>query len=77
MFYHLDSFTNFKNYLSEQGSKGEKLGLNEEVLAKAATKVADYLTESEKPRNREEKVLKELGKVAADGQEKEAISFNF
>jgi len=70
----LESFTSFKNYLNEQVSKGEKLGLNEEMLAMAAVKVADYLAQSEEPRNSEEKVLKELWKAAEDGQEKEAIA---
>lgn len=70
----LESFTNFKNYLSEQVSKGEKLGLSEDMLAKATVKVADYLAKSEEPRNSEEKVLKELWKAAEDGQEKDAIA---
>ncbi|MFC7687082.1 DUF3243 domain-containing protein [Ureibacillus sp. GCM10028918] len=69
----LESFTQFKNYLSEQVSKGEKLGLSEETLAKAAEKVADHLAKSEEPRNSEEKVLQELWK-AAEGEEKHAIA---
>ncbi|MFC5465931.1 DUF3243 family protein [Lederbergia graminis] len=70
----LESFTNFKNYLNKQVSKGEKLGLSDDMLAKATVVVADYLAKSEEPRNREEKVLKELWKSAKDGEEKDAIA---
>lgn len=56
----LSSFETFKSYLSDQVSKGEKLGLNEEQLAKTAEKVANYLAKHEEPRNREEKLLQEL-----------------
>lgn len=69
----LESFSNFKDYLNEQVSKGEKLGLSEEMLAKATEKVADYLAKSEDPRNREEKVLQELWK-SAEGDEKHSIA---
>ncbi len=69
----LESFNNFKNYLNDQVSKGERLGLGEEALAKAAEKVADYLAKFEEPRNSEEKVLKELW-TAAEGDEKHAIA---
>lgn len=69
----LESFNNFKNYLNDQVSKGERLGLGEEALAKAAEKVADYLAKFEEPRNSEEKVLQELW-TSAEGDEKHAIA---
>lgn len=50
----LSSFEGFKSYLGDKVSKGEKLGMNEEQLAKTAQKVADYLAKHEEPRNREE-----------------------
>lgn len=56
----LSSFEAFKQYLGDKVEKGEKLGLNEEQLAQAAQKVADYLAQHEAPRNREEKLLQEL-----------------
>ncbi|MFD0051383.1 DUF3243 domain-containing protein [Actinomycetes bacterium NPDC127524] len=59
----LSSFQEFKDYLGDKVSKGEKLGLNEEQLAKTAEKVASYLAKHEEPRNREEKLLQELWKV--------------
>lgn len=69
----LQDFENFKGYLSDKVSKGEKLGLNEEQLAKAAEKVAGYLAEHEEPRNSEEKLLQELWKVG-DKEQQHALA---
>lgn len=65
----LASFDTFKNYLGKKVEKGEKLGMNEEQLAKTAQKVADYLAAHEEPRNREEKLLQELWKVGDKDQQ--------
>lgn len=59
----LSSFDEFKHYLSERIRLGKKLGLNEEQLAMTAEKVAGYLAENAEPKNREEKLLKELWEV--------------
>lgn len=56
----LSNFEDFKGYLATRVQVGEKLGLNEEALAQAAEKVAGYLAKKEEPKNREEKLLKEL-----------------
>lgn len=56
----LANFEQFKAYLSQQFTKGERIGLSEEMLAKATEKVANYLAEHEEPKNREEYLLKEL-----------------
>lgn len=56
----LESFDRFKSYLQQQISKGERLGMSEEMLAKATEKVANYLAHNEEPRNREEHLLKQL-----------------
>ncbi|CAM3239196.1 DUF3243 domain-containing protein [Filibacter tadaridae] len=61
----LESFTNFKQYLAEKVSKGESLGLSDEQLAKTTEIAANYLAKHEEPRNREEKVLKELWKAGS------------
>ncbi len=65
----LSSFQGFKSYLGDKVSKGEKLGMNEEQLAKTAQKVADYLAKHEEPRNREENLLHELWKVGDKEQQ--------
>ncbi|WP_110113143.1 DUF3243 domain-containing protein [Bacillus sp. CGMCC 1.16541] len=59
----LTNFDRFKHYLGDKVHKGEKLGLNEEQLAKGAEKIGDYLAKYEEPRNREEKLLQELWKA--------------
>lgn len=69
----LESFSTFKSYLNDQLSKGERLGLSDDMLAKGAKFVADHLAKNEEPRNSEEKVLQELWKVA-DENEKKALA---
>lgn len=59
----LGDFQSFKKYLGERIQLGERFGLNDEQLATAAQKVADYLASHEEPRNREEKLLQELWKT--------------
>lgn len=56
----LKNFSSFKSYLAGKVAAGEKLGLNEEALAKATEKVAGYLAKHEEPRNREEHLLQQL-----------------
>lgn len=65
----LNNFDQFKSFLGDKVSKGEKLGLNEEQLALAAQKVGDYLAQKEEPRNREEKLLQELWKVGTEEEQ--------
>ncbi|MBS2968457.1 DUF3243 domain-containing protein [Metabacillus sp. KIGAM252] len=69
----LQDFETFKSYLSDKVSKGEKLGLGEEQLAKAAEKVADHLAKHEEPRNSEEYLLNELWKVG-DKEQQHALA---
>ncbi|AZB42434.1 DUF3243 domain-containing protein [Bacillus sp. FJAT-42376] len=69
----LQDFEQFKSYLSDKVSKGEKLGLGEEQLAKAAEKVADYLAKHEEPRNSEEYLLYQLWKVG-DKEQQHALA---
>ncbi|MFC7372845.1 DUF3243 domain-containing protein [Fictibacillus iocasae] len=64
----LSNFTEFKSYLHKRVQLGEKLGMDEEALAKTAEKVAGYLAEHEEPRNAEENLLKELWKVGDQEQ---------
>ncbi|WP_051683079.1 DUF3243 domain-containing protein [Salinicoccus luteus] len=70
----LESYNKFINYLGDQVSKGEKVGMDEDQLAKAAKRVADYLASNEEPRNREEQVLKELWKETENEDEKNTIA---
>ncbi|EIT85842.1 hypothetical protein A374_08404 [Fictibacillus macauensis ZFHKF-1] len=69
----LESFEHFKEYLHTRVSLGEKLGLSEETLAKAAKKVADHLAQTEQPRNAEEQLLQALWSVGNE-QEKQGLA---
>ncbi|TFB18918.1 DUF3243 domain-containing protein [Filobacillus milosensis] len=69
----LENFQYFKDYLGNKIETGEKLGLSDEALTKAAKGVGDFLASHESPRNREEYLLKELWKVSND-TEKEHLS---
>ncbi|WP_419880637.1 DUF3243 family protein [Peribacillus sp. B-H-3] len=66
----LSSFQVFKDYLGEKVSKGEKLGLNEEQLAKTAEKIADYLAKHEEQRNGEKNASGALETGDKDEQHK-------
>ena len=62
----LENFNRFKKYLKDKVELGEKMGLSEHQLAKAAEKVANYLARNEEPQNREQHLLKEMWMVAND-----------
>lgn len=66
----LKNFSTFKSYLADKVSAGEKMGLSEEALAKTTEKVAGYLADHEKPRNREEHLLQQLWKSGDKEQQK-------
>ncbi|WP_252311537.1 DUF3243 family protein [Sinobaca sp. H24] len=66
----LDSYQGFQDYLKKQIHKGEKVGLNEEQLAKGAERVAEHLNKKEDPKNPEEKLLHEMWNVADDEEKR-------
>lgn len=59
----LENFEAFKRYLGERIELAQGIGLSEEMMARAAEKIGDYLAANEEPRNREEKLLQELWKA--------------
>lgn len=69
----LKNFSTFTSYLSGKVTAGEKMGLSDEVLAKATEKVAGYLANHEEPRNREEHLLQQLWKNG-DKDQQHALS---
>lgn len=69
----LNNFHDFQDYLGNKVKQGERLGLSEEALTKAAQRVADYLADNEEPRNREEYLLKQLW-LAADEENKKPLA---
>lgn len=69
----LENFNRFKTYLKSKVDFGEKLGMDEHQLAKAAEKVANYLSRNEEPQNREQMILKELW-TSANEEERHNLS---
>ncbi|PFL71062.1 hypothetical protein COJ36_05780 [Priestia megaterium] len=65
----LSSFNEFKSYLGDKLTKGEKLGLNDNQLALAAKETADYLATHEEPQNEEQYLLHELWKVGNEEEQ--------
>lgn len=65
----LSDFESFKNYLSTRIKLGKSIGLSDEELASTAEKVAGYLSDTQEPRNREEKLLQELWKVGTSEEQ--------
>ncbi|WP_100406997.1 DUF3243 domain-containing protein [Bacillus solitudinis] len=59
----LSNFESFKGYLGKKVATADRLGMNEEQMARAAQKTADYLASHVEPKNREEKLLYELWKA--------------
>ena len=49
------------------------MGLSDETLAKATEKVAGYLANHEEPRNREEHILQQFGKVETRSSNKPLV----
>lgn len=69
----LSSFDKFKNYLAERIELAESIGLSEEMMARAAEKIAGYLAAKEEPRGPEEKLLQELW-LAGDREQRHALA---
>ncbi|MBB3110303.1 hypothetical protein FHS18_002370 [Paenibacillus phyllosphaerae] len=69
----LSDFNAFKSYLAKRVKLAKAIGLNEEQMAVAAQKIAQYLSEREEPRNSEEALLQELWKVGEE-QERHALA---
>lgn len=69
----LKNFERWKEFLGDRIEQAEKMGMNEEAIAKVAAQVGDFLANKIDPENSEERVLKQLWDVA-DDQEKLAIA---
>lgn len=69
----LKSFERWKEFLSERVEQAQKAGMSEEMIAKLAAQVGEFLSDKIDPENKEERVLKELWDVA-DEQDKKALA---
>ncbi|KXS44937.1 MULTISPECIES: DUF3243 family protein [unclassified Candidatus Frackibacter] len=65
----LESFKSFRNFLAKQVGMAEKMGVSDNSLSKATNRLADFLADNVEPRNKEEKILKELWAVASEEEQ--------
>lgn len=56
----LESFDQWKEFLSNQVGHAKQAGANETSIVEAATKIGSFLVHKVDPRNREQRLLKEL-----------------
>lgn len=56
----LESFEQWKEFLSRQVNQAEKAGASGENIVNAATRLGGFLADKVDPKNREQRLLKEL-----------------
>lgn len=56
----LESFEKWKDFLSKQVNQAKSAGASENSIANAATRIGNFLADKVDPKNREERLLKEL-----------------
>jgi hypothetical protein len=66
----LDTFEQWKTFLGKKVDLAKKTGMNEETIANIAYQMGEYLADEIDPKNREERLLKELWEVGSDEEQK-------
>lgn len=56
----LESFEQWKQFLSQRVNEAKSAGANESTIANAAQGIGSFLSQKVDPRNREQRLLKEL-----------------
>jgi len=56
----LESFEQWKSFLSRQVNQAENAGASTNAIVDAATRIGNYLADKVDPKNREQRLLKEL-----------------
>jgi hypothetical protein len=66
----LDTFEQWKSFLGKRVEQAKKTGMKEETIAGLAYQLGDYLAGEIDPKNREERLLKELWDAGSDEEQK-------
>lgn len=69
----MDSFEQWKEFLSRNVNLAREAGMSQGAMVDAATRIGEFLARSVDPKNREQRLLSEMWKVA-DDEEKRAIA---
>lgn len=56
----LESFEQWKDFLSRQVTQAKSAGASENSIVDAATRIGNFLSDKVDPKNREQRLLKEL-----------------
>lgn len=56
----LESFDQWKQFLSQQVNQAEGAGASQNSIVDAATRIGNFLSDKVDPKNREQRLLKEL-----------------
>ena len=66
----LDTFEQWKTFLSKRVEMAKKTGMSDDTIANLAYQLGEYLADEIDPKNREERLLKELWHVGDDSEQK-------
>jgi hypothetical protein len=66
----LSNFDTWKKFLGERVEAAKKAGLSEDIIAKLAYEIGEFLDEKVDPKNDEQRVLKELWDVGDESERK-------
>ncbi|BDG60856.1 DUF3243 domain-containing protein [Caldinitratiruptor microaerophilus] len=69
----IDSFEQWKEFLSRNVNIAREAGMSQGAMVDAATRIGEFLARNVDPKNREQRLLSEMWKVA-DEEEKRAIA---
>jgi hypothetical protein len=68
----LENFDQWKEFLSKQIDNAKSAGASEDAIVNAATRIGNFLADKVDPRNREQRLLKELWDRGSD-EERHAL----
>ncbi|HEY0827137.1 MAG TPA: DUF3243 domain-containing protein [Bacilli bacterium] len=66
----LETFDKWKEFLAERVNQAQRAGMSDETITKLAFHIGEFLEEKVDPKNREERLLKELWDVGNEEEKK-------
>lgn len=69
----LESFEQWKDFLSKQVKQAQNAGAGQNAIVNAATRIGNFLADKVDPKNREQRLLKEMWDVGSE-QERQAMA---
>lgn len=69
----VESFEQWKNFLSQQVNAAKQVGATENSIVNSASRIGEFLADRVDPKNREQRLLKELWDAGSE-QERHALA---